>query len=886
MKIKELHIERFGNIKDLDLTISDSMNFLYGFNEADKTAVVDFIIIMLYGTVNRYREDIREKYLPDDGADMCGSLVFEYKDEEFVLERIFDSGRHKKDKIKLINKTADTSEELAFNVKPGEHLFKVNKDIFWRNAYINESAGLSMMQTSHTEIMSSMLSNLITTASEKTSVSDVAGKLNKYFDSNDESSMAFILAEKKEQLDNLKDELRTASETEKSKLKLQNDCNKLQSEFQAETSKHQIIKTNLEIQDMLFELDSLHSQMNNEQNLVSTSDRYNELNAILKKNRINDNRKVFHKTVEKYNKICEFRKQQDADNQKIKNMQVELGRYTPNDNPAALQNVIDNQKLIEQTSDTLSSLKIQYKEKQDEEAKAKELVSQARFELETAELDLTRHEEISNNKIDLAEDRMHNSSQMVDMEPVKKSKNLVLACVILIILALALIIFITNIVMVVIISLGMLSCMYAIFSKIGKEKTVKKYGRVNETELFSSQIALRNLKNQCNEEREKYLRKISSAKKQLEEAKNQSSLLKSQLDSLSDEIKEAEKNLEEYMNSKEKSEKKFSSLDPKFFSLRNEISEIEQKISIRDSKIKDMEADVISSISPIQDFSDYNEAEKFIAENIELLEEEEKLSNTLYIIGDKEKRNAVKAENQNRMRILTEKVKKASKDKKILKLSQEEYSQLKQLSIDSFEKISSIQDQYISTITSMKIQYNDSKCVANLEKKIAILESEIEALEIKMRSVKIAIDTYNDSLYEIREKYAPSVARRTSEILAELTKGKYSSISIKGGRIVVKDKTGNPVNFETISKSTCDQIYFSLRLAVSEITAQKMNYPVILDDIFIRFNEQKAAQLLKFLIKYSENSQIIIFSNQNQISSIVSQEQIPIENINMISMNQ
>jgi hypothetical protein len=271
---------------------------------------------------------------------MCGSLVFEYKENEYILERTFDPGRHKKDKIKLTNKTEDKAEELAYNVKPGEYLFSVSKEIFWRNSYINESAGVSMMQTSHTGIMSTMLSNLITTASEKTSVSDVAGRFNMNFDTSDENSTAFILAEKKEQLETLKEELKTATETEKSKIKLQDECNKLQDKFRAETNKHQIIKNNLEIQDMLFELDSLHSQMNNEQNLVSTSDRYNELNAILKKNRINDNRKVFHKTVEKYNKICEFRKQQDADNQKIKNMQVELGRYTPNDNPAALQNVI------------------------------------------------------------------------------------------------------------------------------------------------------------------------------------------------------------------------------------------------------------------------------------------------------------------------------------------------------------------------------------------------------------------------------------------------------------------------------------------------------------------------------------------------------------------
>ena len=92
------------------------------------------------------------------------------------------------------------------------------------------------------------------------------------------------------------------------------------------------------------------------------------------------------------------------------------------------------------------------------------------------------------------------------------------------------------------------------------------------------------------------------------------------------------------------------------------------------------------------------------------------------------------------------------------------------------------------------------------------------------------------------------------------------------------------MNFASISKATCDQIFFSLRLAISEITENKIATPLVLDDIFLNYNETKASQLLKFLTEYSKKSQILIFSNHNQVSNLAANGEISIENINMISM--
>ena len=164
MKIKEIHITKFGTIRDLDFKVEDNMNYLYGLNDEIKTAVMDFIIVMFYGTLNNYREDIREKYLPLDGTDISGSMVFEYKDDEYLLERVFNAVTYRKDSTTLTNKTKGTSEKLAYSDKPGEHLFRVNKEIFTRNAYVNQSDNLPASPKDYGHEMQKLLSNIISTS--------------------------------------------------------------------------------------------------------------------------------------------------------------------------------------------------------------------------------------------------------------------------------------------------------------------------------------------------------------------------------------------------------------------------------------------------------------------------------------------------------------------------------------------------------------------------------------------------------------------------------------------------------------------------------------------------------------------------------------------------
>ena len=86
-----------------------------------------------------------------------------YENDEYLLERVFNAVTYRKDSIVLTNKTKGTSEKLAYSDKPGEYLFKVNKEIFTRNSYVNQSDNMPASAKDYGLTMQKLLSNVIST---------------------------------------------------------------------------------------------------------------------------------------------------------------------------------------------------------------------------------------------------------------------------------------------------------------------------------------------------------------------------------------------------------------------------------------------------------------------------------------------------------------------------------------------------------------------------------------------------------------------------------------------------------------------------------------------------------------------------------------------------
>ena len=111
-----------------------------------------------------------------------------------------------------------------------------------------------------------------------------------------------------------------------------------------------------------------------------------------------------------------------------------------------------------------------------------------------------------------------------------------------------------------------------------------------------------------------------------------------------------------------------------------------------------------------------------------------------------------------------------------------------------------------------------------------------------------------------KQNITPQFATKLSECVNQISTNKYQKVNFNdenGLRIELKN--GDYVPVENLSTGTIDQMYLALRInSISEIVEEKL--PIILDEAFAYYDDERMANILKYLEKEYKENQIIIFT--------------------------
>ncbi len=108
----------------------------------------------------------------------------------------------------------------------------------------------------------------------------------------------------------------------------------------------------------------------------------------------------------------------------------------------------------------------------------------------------------------------------------------------------------------------------------------------------------------------------------------------------------------------------------------------------------------------------------------------------------------------------------------------------------------------------------------------------------------------------------PQIVKRANEFLQAMTKGKYSlTISKDGKDIGIIDGQHHVKDAKIWSSGTGDQVFLAIRLAMALSFGEQLeSLPIVLDDIFVRFDEERQRQTLRFLMDLGKTQQIFLFT--------------------------
>ncbi|WP_394921047.1 ATP-binding protein [uncultured Robinsoniella sp.] len=194
--------------------------------------------------------------------------------------------------------------------------------------------------------------------------------------------------------------------------------------------------------------------------------------------------------------------------------------------------------------------------------------------------------------------------------------------------------------------------------------------------------------------------------------------------------------------------------------------------------------------------------------------------------------------------------------------------------------------QYTSAASkaSQKMVWNLERIQEELHEKRVLLEnlkenqSDIQAekadsnrIQNDIEALEIAISTIQEISKEIYKESARKLNYTASDILNEVTGGSYTSIYLDANMQVRINTPHKLLYLEQVSRGTMDQIYFALRMAAAQLFLSGEKMPLIFDDAFVMYDEQRLKRTLKWLCK--SDSQVLLFTCHKREGEILEEIQ-------------
>ena len=126
---------------------------------------------------------------------------------------------------------------------------------------------------------------------------------------------------------------------------------------------------------------------------------------------------------------------------------------------------------------------------------------------------------------------------------------------------------------------------------------------------------------------------------------------------------------------------------------------------------------------------------------------------------------------------------------------------------------------------------------------------------------------------EVRREYAPVLTEKIKKTVENITAGRYNTIDVSSAEgIRAAGADGKEQPLDRLSAGTGDQIYFAVRLGMIDLLSPNMRLPLILDDAFARYDEERLGKILDLLRQEASSRQILIFSCQTREKDMLTQK--------------
>ena len=162
-------------------------------------------------------------------------------------------------------------------------------------------------------------------------------------------------------------------------------------------------------------------------------------------------------------------------------------------------------------------------------------------------------------------------------------------------------------------------------------------------------------------------------------------------------------------------------------------------------------------------------------------------------------------------------------------------------------------------------EFEKSGLAQELHSKINVIEEQLDSDAHRWAVLTIARDIFERTREEFQRERQPALMQAASRYLSTLTLGRYTGVRAVIGEkeqdLEIIEGEAHAKRVNELSRGTAEQLFLAMRFALIEEYARKVeSMPVVLDDILVNFDPERATAACRVIMDLSERFQILFLT--------------------------
>jgi DNA repair exonuclease SbcCD ATPase subunit len=165
----------------------------------------------------------------------------------------------------------------------------------------------------------------------------------------------------------------------------------------------------------------------------------------------------------------------------------------------------------------------------------------------------------------------------------------------------------------------------------------------------------------------------------------------------------------------------------------------------------------------------------------------------------------------------------------------------------------------------------DAEQVAGEVERLAGWREELAALQRRSRVYQLALDAIVRAERSTMRKATRYLEKRMRGDLERLTGARYRRVRVDDATLDIRvfaPERGDWVGVEELSQGTLDQVYLAARLGLVRLVTQDRRPPLIFDDPFVTFDDDRAANAVTILRELAADFQVIYLTTSMRYDAL------------------